>query len=52
MKKVSTAAAKQIRKFSQPKLTTGLDLGRFDRAGIACWMNEGEVLLEQGLDRP
>jgi hypothetical protein len=27
MKKVSTAAAKQIRNFSEQKLTIGLDLG-------------------------
>ena len=27
MKKVGTAVAKQIRNFSQPKLTMGLDLG-------------------------
>jgi hypothetical protein len=27
MKKVSTAAAKQIRNFSEQKLTVGLDLG-------------------------
>jgi hypothetical protein len=31
MKKISTAAAKQIRNFSQQKLTIGLDLG--DRSG-------------------
>jgi hypothetical protein len=30
MKKVSTAAAKQIRNFSEQKLTIG-------RPGIACW---------------
>lgn len=32
MKKVSTAAAKQIRNFSAQKLTIGLDLG--DRAVV------------------
>jgi len=41
MKKISTVAAKQIRNFSQQKLTIGLDL-RDLRAGTACWMNEGE----------
>jgi transposase len=46
MKKVSTAAAKQNRKFSEPKLTIGLDLG--DRWSWYCVLDErGEVLLEQ-----
>ena len=46
MKKVSTAAAKQSRNFSQPKLTIGLDLG--DRCSWYCVLDEaGEVLLEQ-----
>ena len=48
MKKVSTAAAKQSRNFSQPKLTIGLDLG--DRSSWYCVLDEaGEVLLEQKL---
>src|SRR5258708_26329213 len=48
MKKVSTTAAKQIRNFSQQKLTIGLDLG--DRSSWYCVLNEaGEVLLEQRL---
>ena len=48
MKKVSTAAAKQIRIFSESKLTIGLDLG--DRSSWYCVLNEaGEVLLEQKL---
>jgi hypothetical protein len=34
MKKVSTAAAKQIRNFFQQKLTIGLDLG--DRSSWYC----------------
>ncbi len=46
MKKVSTAAAKQSRNFSQPKLTIGLDLG--DRSSWYCVLGErGEVVLEQ-----
>jgi transposase len=48
MKKVSTAAAKQIRNFSQLKLTIRLDLG--DRSSWYCVLDEaGEVLLEQKL---
>jgi len=48
MKKVSTAAAKQIRNLSQPKLTIGLDLG--DRTSWYCLLDEvGEVLQEQKL---
>jgi transposase len=48
MKKVSTAVAKQIRNFSQLKLTIGLDLG--DRSSWYCLLDEaGEVLLEQKL---
>src|SRR6266481_6418551 len=48
MKKVSTTAAKQIRNFSQQKLTIGLDLG--DRSSWYCVLDEaGEVLLEQRL---
>jgi hypothetical protein len=38
MKKVSIAAAKQIRYFSQPKLTIGLDLG--DRSSWYCLLDE------------
>ena|SRR2546426_7474104 len=46
MKKVSTAAAKQIRNFSEQKLTIGLDLG--DRPSWYCVLDEqGELLLEQ-----
>jgi transposase len=48
MKKISTAAAKQIRNFSQQKLTIGLDLG--DRSSWYCLLDEvGEVLQEQKL---
>ena len=48
MKKVSTAAVKATKNFSQPKLTIGLDLG--DRSGWYCLLDEvGEVLLEQKL---
>src|SRR3984893_14754234 len=46
MKKVSTAAAKQSKNFSQPKLTIGLDLG--DRNSWYCVVNEGgQIQLEQ-----
>ena len=45
MKKVSTEAAKQSRKFSQSKLTIGLDLG--DRSSWYCVLDEsGQILLE------
>ncbi len=48
MKKVSTAAAKQIRNFSGQKLTIGLALG--DRSSWYCILDEaGGVLLEQRL---
>ena len=48
MKKVSTAAAKQMRNFSEPELTIGLDLG--DRSSWYCVLDEtGEVRLEQKL---
>jgi transposase len=48
MKKVSTAAVKARKNFSQPKLTIGLDLG--DRSSWYCLLEEvGEVLLEQKL---
>jgi transposase len=48
MKKISTAAAKQIRNFSQQKLTIGLDLG--DRSSWYCMLDErGEVVREQRL---
>jgi transposase len=48
MKKVSTAAVKAAKKFSQQKLTIGLDLG--DRSSWYCVLDEaGEVLLEQKL---
>jgi len=47
-KKVSTAAAKATKNFSQPKLTIGLDLG--DRSSWYCLLDEvGEVLQEQEL---
>jgi transposase len=46
MKKVSTAAAKQSRNFSQQKLTIGLDLG--DRNSWYCVVDEtGQKQLEQ-----
>ena len=46
MKKVSTAAVRQIKNFSDGKLTIGLDLG--DRWSWYCVLDEaGEVLLEQ-----
>jgi transposase len=48
MKKVSTAAAKQIRNLCEEKLTIGLDLG--DRSSWYCVLDEaGNVLLEQKL---
>jgi transposase len=48
MKKVSTAAGKATKNFSQPKLTIGLDLG--DRSSWYCLLDEvGEVLQEQKL---
>src|ERR1700687_4759027 len=48
MKKISTAAAKATKNFSQPKLTIGLDLG--DRSSWYCLLDEvGDVLLEQKL---
>jgi len=40
MKKVSTAAAKQMRNFSEPKLTIGLDLG--DRSSWYCVWTQQE----------
>src|SRR5438105_14243370 len=46
MKKVSTAARKQSRNFSQQKLTIGLDLG--DRSSCYCVLEEtGSIVLEQ-----
>ena len=46
MKKVSTAAAKQSRNFSQQKLTIGLDLG--DRSSYYCVVDEsGRMVVEQ-----
>jgi transposase len=46
MKKVSTAVTKQSRKFSQQKLTVGLDLG--DRNSWYCVLDEtGQIQLEQ-----
>ena len=48
MKKVSTAAATQMRSFSEPKLTIGLDLG--DRSSCYCVLDETvEVRLEPKL---
>jgi transposase len=48
MKKISTAAAKQIRNISEQKLRIGLDLG--DRSSWYCVLDEaGEALLEQKL---
>src|SRR6266853_784033 len=46
MKKVSTAAAKQIKNILEQKLTIGLDLG--DRSSWYCVLDEaGSVVLEQ-----
>jgi transposase len=48
MKKISTVAVKQVRNFSEQKLTIGLDLG--DRSSWYCVLDEaGEVRLEQKL---
>src|SRR5271169_2933540 len=48
MKKVSTAAAKQIRNFSEQRLTIGLDLG--DRSSWYCVLDEAcSIVLEQKL---
>ena len=48
MQKSSTVARKQIRNFSEQKLTIGLDLG--DRSSWYCVLEEhGEVVLEQKL---
>jgi transposase len=48
MKKISTAAAREIRKVEGQRLTIGLDLG--DRSSWYCVLGEaGEVLLEQKL---
>jgi len=45
MKKVSTAAAKQIRNFSRQSLTIGLDLG--DRSSHYCVVDKtGRILVE------
>ena len=46
MKKVSTAALKQSRNFSQPQLSIGLDLG--DRSSCYCVLDEtGRIVMEQ-----
>jgi len=46
MKKVSTAAVKASRNFSQSKLTVGLDLG--DRSSCYCVLDEsGRIVMEQ-----
>src|SRR6266850_7767861 len=48
MKKVSTAARKQINNFGEQKLTIGLDLG--DRSSWYCMLDgSGSVMLEQRL---
>ena len=48
MKKVSTAAVREAKNFSEQKLTIGLDLG--DRSSWYCVLDEaGVVLLEQRL---
>jgi hypothetical protein len=48
MKKISTAATRQTKKFRDHKLTIGLDLGH--RSSWYCVLDEsGEVLLEQKL---
>jgi hypothetical protein len=46
MKKISTAAAKQISNFSEQKLTIGLDLG--DRSSWYCVLNEAGDAHQQG----
>ena len=51
MKKVSTAAAKQSRNFSEQSLTIGLDLG--DRSSWYSVLNEtGQILVEQSFHEP
>jgi hypothetical protein len=46
MKKISTAATKRSRNFSQQKLTIGLDLG--DRSSCYCVLDEsGHIVMEQ-----
>src|SRR5512140_2860719 len=46
MKKVSNAATKRNRNFSQPNLTIGLDLG--DRSSCYCVLDEtGRIVMEQ-----
>jgi hypothetical protein len=46
MKKVSTAATKPSRNFSQSNLTIGLDLG--DRSSCYCVLDEsGRIVMEQ-----
>jgi transposase len=46
MKEISTAVANEIRNFSQPRLTIGLDLG--DRSSWYCMLDEaGRVVQEQ-----
>src|SRR5437762_7624713 len=46
MKKISTAATKPSRNFSQQKLTIGLDLG--DRSSCYCVLDEsGDIVMEQ-----
>ena len=48
MKKVSTAAVREAKNFSEQKLTIGLDLG--DRSSWYCMLDEaGVILLEQRL---
>src|ERR1700687_99189 len=48
MKKISTAATKQSKNFSEQKLTIGLDLG--DRSSWYCVLDEaGAIVLEQKL---
>jgi len=48
MKKVSTAAVKRMRNFSQHKLTIGLDLA--DRSSCYCALDEaGGIVMEQKL---
>jgi Ethanolamine utilization protein EutJ (predicted chaperonin) len=44
MKKVSTAATKQSRNFSQPNLTIGLDLG--DRSSCYCVLDETGCIVD------
>ena len=54
MKKVSTAAAKQIRNFSEQKLTIGLDLGEYDKLVVVLQLFKryGKIKLIESTDWP